>query len=505
MNAQVNSDEATPPPVAAPRPGAAAPAPPGPPTVRRWVVLAVCCLSLFLVMMDATKVNVALPQLREVFGADVSQLQWVVDAYSLVLAALLVLAGATADRIGRRRTFQIGLVAFAVGSLLCGVAPTMGWLIAFRVVQAVGGSMLNPVAMSIITHTFADPKERAQAVGLWGAAVGLGIGMGPVLGGLVVQAVDWRAIFWLNVPICVAAVLLTRRYVPESRSPRPRRLDLPGQGLLAGVMLCATFAVIEGPESGWTSPVVLVPVAVAVLCLVGLVVVEPRTAEPVLDPRFFRSVPFSTAVLLAVAAFAAFSGFLFLNTQYLQDVRGLDPMTAGLALLPLALSVAVAAPLSGRLVGRRGPRLPLLVSGVGLTVAGLLFTRLENTTPWWYLMVCYLVFGLGFGFVNAPITTAAVSGMPRAQAGVAGAMASVSRQLGTALGVAVMGSSVVVGVQGSIADGLVAAARPSWWIVVGCGLAVVVLGLVATTARARAGAAAMSRSFDDGTAATAAG
>src|SRR5580658_7018017 len=220
---------------------------------RRLLVLAICCMSLFIVGLDVTVVNVALPSIGRELHAGVSGLQWTIDAYTLVLASLLMLAGSTADRIGRRRTFQTGLAVFSLGSLLCSVAPGLGWLVAFRMVQAVGGSMLNPVAMSIITNTFIEPKARAKAIGVWGGVFGLSMALGPLLGGALVDAVDWRGVFWVNIPVGIAALVLTALFVPESKAPRPRRLDPFGQVLVIVLLASLTYAVIEGPTYGWGS------------------------------------------------------------------------------------------------------------------------------------------------------------------------------------------------------------------------------------------------------------
>ena len=440
--------------------------------------------------------NVALPSIRRDLGASVSGLQWVVDAYTVVLAALLMLAGSTADRVGRRRTFQVGLAVFTIGSLLCGMAGSLGLLVAFRALQAVGGSMLNPVAMSIITNTFVDPRARARAVGVWGGVVGVSMGLGPVVGGALVESVGWRSVFWINVPIGLAAIALTAAFVPESRAARARRIDPVGQVLVAGAAGCLTYAIIESPSAGSTSARVLVPAVLAVLAVIGLIRYEPRRDEPLLDLSFFRSVPFSAATLTAVAAFGAFAGLLFLSTMYLQTVRGLSPLLAGLYTLPMAAMLVVAAPVSGRVVGARGARLPLLVAGIGITAAGLMLTRLTDHTATSYLLLAFLVFGLGFGAVNAPITNAAVSGMPRAQAGVAAGVASTSRQVGSALGVAVMGS-VVVARGGTVPSEFATASLPGWWIVVGCGLVILGLGWWATTPAARDRADRIAEAFGE--------
>ncbi|HEY3508338.1 DHA2 family efflux MFS transporter permease subunit [Kribbella sp. NPDC051137] len=452
---------------------------------RRLLVLAICCSSLFIVGLDSTIVNLALPAIRAEFGASVAKLQWTIDAYTLVLASLLMVSGSTADRVGRRRTFQAGLVLFGIGSLLCGVAPTIDLLILFRVLQAVGGSMLNPVAMSIITNTFTDPRERAQAIGIWGGVVGLSMAVGPVVGGTLVDAAGWRFIFWINVPVAVAAVLMTAFFVPESRAAVPRRIDPVGQVLVVLLLGGLTYGIIEGRSAGWGSPLIVGCFVVCVAALVSLVYYESRREEPLLDPRFFRSAPFSGATLIAVCGFSALSGFLFLNSLYLQSVRGFTALHAGLLTLPMAAMTVVFAPISGWLVGHRGPRIPLVVAGTMLATSGLILSQLSTTTATLHLLVAYLVFGLGFGMLNAPITNAAVSGMPRAQAGVAAAIASTSRQVGASLGVAVAGTVLTARLVGPFEKGFVDAAQLCWFIIAGCGVLVLALGLITTSAWAR--------------------
>ncbi|MFD4755898.1 MULTISPECIES: MFS transporter [unclassified Streptomyces] len=453
---------------------------------RRMAVLAICCMSLLIVSLDNTVLNVALPDLQKEFDASVSGLQWTIDAYTLVIASLLMLSGSTADRVGRRRVFRIGLIVFTVGSALCSIAPNLGLLVVFRMVQAVGGSMLNPVAMSIITNTFTDPRERARAIGVWGGVVGLSMAAGPLIGGVLVDTVGWRSIFWLNLPIGVAALILLSLYVPESRAPHGRRPDPVGQLLVIVLLAALTFGIIEAPDAGLTSPLVLGCAVLAVLAVALLVPYELRRPEPLIDPRFFRSLPFSGATVIAVCGFAALGGFLFLSTLYLQNVRHYSALHAGLWMLPMAAVTFVSAPLSGRLVGSRGTRVPLLIAGLGMTASGVLFAAFDGQTHTVTLVVAFVLFGLGFGFVNAPITNTAVSGMPRAQAGVAAAVASTSRQTGSALGVALLGAILASGItpqryEATFTD----AARPAWWVLTGCGAAVLVLGLVSSGRRAK--------------------
>jgi EmrB/QacA subfamily drug resistance transporter len=442
---------------------------------HRSVVLFTCCLSVFMAGLDTTIVNVALPSIQGALHASVSGLQWTIDAYTLVIACLLMLSGSLADRFGRRRVFQVGLAVFSLGSLLCSVAPSLGWLLVFRGLQAVGGSMLNPVAMSIIAGTFTDRAGRARAIGLWGSVAGLSLASGPVLGGLLASGIGWRSIFWINVPVGLAAIALTRRFVPESRAGHPRRLDPPGQLAVIVLLGCLTAGIIEGPRRGWGSALIAVLFAVAVLAAIALVVIESRRREPLVDMRYFRSAPFSGAALIGVAALATLGGFLFLNTLYLQDVRGYSALRAGLLTIPMAAMLVLFSVVSGRLVASRGPRLALIASG-GLIAAGaILLTGLTAHTSVWYLIVAYLVYGAGAGLVNAPITSTALSGMPRDQAGVAGAIASTCRQTGAAVGVAVTGAIIA-----SSSAGFAAASHAAWTVVAGCGVTVILLGIAST-------------------------
>jgi EmrB/QacA subfamily drug resistance transporter len=351
--------------------------------------------------------------------------------------------------------------------------------------QALGGSMLNPVAMSIITNTFIDPAERARAIGVWGSVFGMSMALGPIAGGALVSSVGWRGIFWVNIPVGIAAIVLTALFVPESRAPRARRVDPVGQFLVIAALASLTYAIIEGPSSGWTSAPILGCFSIAAAALLGLAGYEPRRDEPLLDLRFFRSVPFSGATVTAVCAFAALAGFLFLNTLYLQEVRGYSALHAGVLTLPMAAMTVLLAPLAGRIVAARGPRLPTVVAGIATTAAGIMLARLARDTSFGYLVLSYVVFGIGSGLVNAPITNTAVSGMPRTQAGVAAGIASTSRQVGAALGVAVAGSAALSALHGPFRLGFAEASHVGWWIIAGCGAAIFLLGLVTSGRWAR--------------------
>jgi len=437
---------------------------------------------LFIVGLDGTLVIVALPAIGRGLHAGVSGLQWTIDGYTLVLASLLMFSGATADRVGRRRVFMTGLAVFTAGSGLCSLAPGLGWLIAFRMLQAVGGSMLNPVAMSIIANTFTERAERARAIGIWGGAYGLSMALGPVVGGVLVDSVGWRGAFWVNIPVGVVAIALTARFVPESRAPRVRRPDPAGQGFIIVMLGSLTYAIIEGPGRGWGSPLILALFVTSAAALAALVAYESRRTEPVLDPRFFRSAPLCGAVLTAITASGSLAGGLLLATLYLQDVRAMSALQAGLHLAPMAVTLGLGAVVSGRVLARRGARWPMLSAGVAMAAGGVLLSRLTAVSSVAAVLVALTVFGLGNGLVNAPITNAAVSGMPAAQAGVASGIASTSRQIGQSLGIAVTGSILAAGLHGrSLRTGFTAAAHPGWLVLGGCGAVVCLLGLITTT------------------------
>ncbi|WP_328470718.1 MFS transporter [Actinoplanes sp. NBC_00393] len=446
-------------------------------------LLAICATSIFLVGLDTTIVNVALPSIGRDLRLGTADLQWTVDAYTLVLAALLITSGALADRLGRRRIFRLGLVVFGAGSVACALAPTMGVLVAARAVQGVGGSMLSPVALAIVVSVITDPRERARAIGVWAAVFGLSMAAGPILGGLLIAGLGWRWVFWANLPVIAIVLVLTARHVPESRAPKARRLDPLGQILLIVLVGASVAALIEGPRLGWGSPVLLAGYLVIVAAGVAFARVETRQAEPLIDLRLFRRPPFAAAAGGAVAVFAALNVTLLVGTLYLQQVRGLSPVAAGLVTLPMAIAATVCAPLAGHLVGRVGPRLPLRIAGVGLAVGGLLLIGLDDRTPMPLLLAAYLFAGIGVGFANAPITNTAVSGLPPERAGVAGGITSTARQFGAALGIALAGVLVTLPADTGHSGG--AATRPGWVLVAICGVAVLLAAQVSPTSSPR--------------------
>jgi EmrB/QacA subfamily drug resistance transporter len=460
--------------ISTPRP--AADAHTSPDCTHPRLVLWICSFSLLLIGLDVTIVNVALPAIGRSFHASLSGLQWVVDAYTLVLAGLLIAAGAAADRFGRRRVFQSGLGLFALGSVLCAAAPSLPVLIGARAVQAVGGAMLSPATMSIVRNVFEDPRERARAIGTYAAMFGVSMGLGPVLGGLLVNAVSWRAIFVITVPCAVVAIAASARGGPEARPDRARPSDPVGQALVLAAPATLAYAIIDGGRVGFGAPGTLILMGAAALALIALVTYELGRAEPLVDMRLFRSAPFAGAIAIAVCLVGALGGFLFMSTFYLQDARHLPAWHAGLYLLPMAAAISAFAPVSGRLTARLGARIPMTLGGVAVLAGGLMLTRLTPGTATLWLIATYATFGLGFGLASPPIASTAVSGMPAAQAGVAAAIATTGRQIGIALGVAVCGALVDVDPHAASAVGLARATHAGWWLIAGLGLAVAVIG-----------------------------
>ena len=473
--AQVIDQPDTPPP-GMPPPGSSSPG-----SGRRTVVLAVCCSALFMVGLDNTIVNVGLPDIGRSLHTSVAGLQWTVAGYTIVLASLLMFSGALADRIGRRTIFQVGLSLFTLGSWLCSLAPSLSLLIAFRILQGIGGSMLTPTALGIITNTFTRPAERAKAIGVWDGVSGLSMAMGPVAGGILIGSVGWRGIFWANIPVGLAAISLTALLIPDSKAEKGRRADPVGQILVITMLGSLAYAIIQGPSFGWLSPQIIAFFLLSLTSLGILLKYEPRQPEPLIDFRFFRSIPFSASTATAVCAIATSAGFLFLTTLYLQDVRGFSPLKAGLTLLPMPIMMALTAPIAGRMLARGGPRVPFVIAGAALTLSSAALSQLSPTSGPLFLASTYALFGIGAGMVNSPITNGIMSGVPKSQAGVASGMNSSARQLGQSLGVAIVGSVLAASLHGSIAGGFLTAAHAGWWVMAGCGYAVLVLGVISTT------------------------
>jgi EmrB/QacA subfamily drug resistance transporter len=409
---------------------------------HRSLALFALTLGVFLVTLNVTVVIVALPSLQSDLGIGTDEAAWVIDAYNLVGASLLLSAGFFADRFGRKRALCTGYTVFAGGALLCALAPSAGWLIGFRVLQAVGGTALTPTSLAIVANLYRDPLERARAIGIWGVASGLGLGAGPIVGGAVTDWMGWRAVFVMNAIVGLTALVIAIRVVPRSRSEVARGLDVRGQALAVVLLASLTYALIEAQRYGWGSPRIALLLAADVMLTFVFIVVELRVREPLIDLRVFGDRQFSGAIFITVAVFFAYSGFVYFTALYLQQVRGVSPLLAGVVMLPGALPVLALGPISGRLVATRGARGVLFAGTVVLALGTLLLALPEHAAPLWQILVPALLVGIGYGLINAPVSTVAVATLPRQQAGVAAATASSARNVGLVLGIAVLGSVV---------------------------------------------------------------
>jgi len=456
-----------------------------PAAARAGVVLAVCSLSVFLGGLDSTIVTIGLPEMGRSLHAGVAGLQWAADAYTVTLASLLLFSGAAADRLGRRGVLQAGLSVFVLGSWLCSVAPSLNALIACRVVQGAGASAMNPAALSIVTSTYADPGRRARALGAWDAAYGLSMVTGPVAGGVLVSAAGWRSVFWASIPAGLAALALTGLLVPDSQGAAPRRPDPAGQALVCVLLAALAAAVIQAPGWGWLSWRTTALFAIAAGALAGLARVEPRRPDPLIELGLFRRPRFSASVVSGVCGIAALAGFGFITSLYLQDVRGMTALRAGLTIGPMPAEMAVCAPLAGRLIARHGTRAPAVAAGIALAASSAALSRLSGDSSTAFLAVAYSLFGIGAGLLSPAVTYGVMSSVPDGRAGVASGINSTSRQLGQCLGVAVTGSVLDGSLHQPIQTGFTAAARGSWLIMAGCGLLVLTAGLAGSRPRPR--------------------
>lgn len=454
------------------------------------MILVTCCLALFISTLDNTVANVALPRIGQDFHAGTAALQWVVDSYVVVRGCLLLSAGEAGDRWGRRRTFIAGLAGFGLGSLLCSLAPSVGALIGFRALQALGGCFLVPSSLALITDAYPQRGERARAIGIWSATTAASTGLGPPVGGLLVQYLGWRSVFWVNLPVVLVTIALIRRYAPERQQRTDVAIDVPGQALVVVLLVSLISAFITASQSSWTAPQVLALFALTGVSLAGFVAVELRQAHPLLDPRLFRSSAFAGAAAVATTAFVVFAGFLFVNTLYLQDRLGYSPLLAGLLVAPTTLGNVVLAPLSGRLTAAIGARVPVVLAGGALLAGSLVLAFASTGHPsLGPLIAGYVLIGSGLGLVNTPITDAAVAGLPASRAGVAGAVTSAFRQVGNSLGVALLGTLLALG------GGGIAGLRHAYLVAAVFAAVTLVLGVVSFGgARRRGGGRAAARS-----------
>jgi EmrB/QacA subfamily drug resistance transporter len=407
---------------------------------RRWQVLAVLCTTLTIIAIDTTVLNVALPSIQRSLDPSAGQLQWIVDAYTIVFAGLLLTAGTIGDRFGRRGALIAGVVVFGAGSAAAALSTTPAQLIAWRAVTGIGASLMFPATLSILTNVFTDPKERQKAIAVWAGTAGIGIGLGPVVGGLLLRHYSWSSVFWVNLPVCALALVGMILVVPSAPGHRSGAIDARGAVLSIAGLSALVFAIIEGPEQGWTSAVVVGAAALAVVLLAAFVVTELRHRSPMLDVRLFRNPRFSAASMAVSAIYFALFGTIFLMTQHMQVVLGYDALGAGLRTLPYAAVLIIVANTTPKLVGRLG-------TGRVITV-GLLFVALSQVlrfastadTGYGPILASMVTFAFGMGLVIAPATASIMSSVPPERAGVGSAVNDTTRQVGGALGVAVMGS-----------------------------------------------------------------
>jgi EmrB/QacA subfamily drug resistance transporter len=407
---------------------------------RRWATLAILCVSLLVIVIDNTIVNVALPTLVRDLGTSISDLQWVVDAYTLVFAGLLLTAGSLGDRFGRKGALTAGLVVFGGASAAAAFAGGVGALIAARAVMGIGAALIMPATLSILTNVFTDARERALAIGLWSGVAGIAVALGPVTGGFLLEHFWWGSVFIVNVPIVIAAIVAGHFLVPTSRNPKRPKLDLVGAGLSIVGLGALVAAIIEAPSYGWTDPLIVVGFATAAVALVAFVWWERRTDEPMLDVRFFANARFTAASVNVTLVFFALFGFIFLATQYLQFVLGYSAFEAGLRTLPFAFALMIMAPLSSKAVQWFGTK-RVVVAGMLLFTSGLVVASTSTVDSGYEIvMLAMVLMGAGMGLSVAPATESIMGALPLHQAGVGSAVNDTSREVGGALGVAIVGS-----------------------------------------------------------------
>jgi EmrB/QacA subfamily drug resistance transporter len=407
---------------------------------RRWLILGVLCASILVVVLDGTIVNVALPTLATELGASNSQLQWIVDAYILVFAGLLMVAGSFGDRIGRKWVLMGGLTLFATFSALGASAGSPCALIGWRAAMGLGGALMFPATLAILVNVFTVANERAIAIAAWAATAGLGVALGPVTGGWLLEHFWWGSVFIINVPVVAVALVLIAVFVPNSRDTTIERFDPLGTVLSVAAIGTMVWAVIEGPEHGWVSPASILAFALATVLLVGFVAWERRNARPMLDVTIFTNMRFTAGSVSMTFAFFTLMGFVFLITQYFQFVRGYGTLGAGIRTVPFALFMALTSPTSAKLAQRVGTKRVVVAGLTSMAVGFSISARTDVTTPYWVIVVVMFFVGGGLGTIQAPATEAIMGSLPPAKAGVGSAVNDTARELGSTLGVAIVGS-----------------------------------------------------------------
>lgn len=444
-------------------------------------ILTACWLSLLITVVDAQAFNTGLPHIRDDLHPSAAMAQWMVEIYSLGLAALLLAGGAATDWLGPRRVFTSGLLIFALGSLCCSQAPSPSLIIAARLLEASGAAMLGPAAVSTIAQVFVDARDRVRAIGIWSSAVGVGVGVGPILGGEIVDSMGWRALVVIVLPLCAVTLLIVNRHVPASSlSSRRRPEGSIGQVFAACALAATVFVIIESPERSWLDPCVIVAIVVAVLALLAFVHIEQRHPRPMVELKWFGDVKFSGALLIIVSTYAAYGALLFILPLYLEVQRHYTAVHTGLMYLPLSLSIVVAPLISGRLASKFGNRPPLLLGGLALALASLALTQLSASTPPWALMCWLAIFGVGFGLTPTPSTSSVVGALPGFRSGAASAIAVTARYVGMSLGVALCGTFAGDALRHPNND-LVAATHTLWLVCCVFGGVIAVLSMLITS------------------------
>jgi EmrB/QacA subfamily drug resistance transporter len=427
---------------------------------EKILVLLTCCFALFMAMLDNTVVNVALPRLSQDLHAGISGLQWVVDGYVLAFASLMLTGGILGDRYGRKRTFLTGLGVFTFFSLMCGLSGTTSHLIAFRGLQGIGGALLMPGTLSILTVTF-PPHERAKAIGIWAGVSGLALSLGPTLGGYLVQHVGWASVFFINVPIGIVGFIVGMRIIKETRSEQARHLDVPGLLLGTGALFSLTYALIEVNQYSWGSPSIIAALVGAVVLFVAFMQYEKRAREPMMPLQFFRIPAFSAGNSVAFSISLGMFGTFFFVSLYLQFIRGYGPFAAGVRFLPLTGMIVFAAPLAGRYASKFGSRAPMvlgpLMAGAGL----LLLSRVGVSTPFSHIFPIFMMMGFGMGITMTPMTAAVMNAVGAQRAGLGSAMTNTSREVGGVFGIALLGTLLTTKLKGALSALLVPLSLPA--------------------------------------------
>ncbi|WP_112248443.1 MFS transporter [Kribbella monticola] len=409
---------------------------------NRAVLLTVTCLGQFMVLLDNTIVGAALPDMQRRLQIQLTGLQWIVDAYVLLVAMLLLSGGVFADRFGRKRVYLAGAVVFTAASVLCSLAPSAGWLIGGRVLQGIGASALSPASLALLAAAYPVPQERIKAIGLWAGFSGIGLVAGPVAGGVLTDAFGWPAIFLVNLPIGVILLLVGLRHLEESRNPSAPAIDIPGTALSILAVGALTYGLIEGGARGWTSPIILASFAAAAILFAGFVTVEARRSSPMLPLRLFRQRLFTVSNTAMVVVGFALMGSSFFFSQYFVYVQGSSILRAGLQTLPTSVAMVIVSPFAGRLAARYGFRIVvsigLALAGAGLLALGMVHADTGYANVWWRLAIV----GIGFALTMSPLTGAAIQAVSPQEGGLASGISSTTRQIGAVLGVAILGAIV---------------------------------------------------------------